>query len=141
MPDIFSKGKRSEIMRNIRSEDTSPELAVRKYLFAEGFRYRLHKKDLPGNPDIVLGRYKTVVMVNGCFWHGHPCKIGSGNRKPKSNEQYWLPKIAKNIQRDIDNYNKLTVAGWNVIVVWECETKDKAVLADRLQRLTSLRKH
>ncbi|MDG6249758.1 very short patch repair endonuclease [Methanocalculus sp.] len=123
MTDIFSKEQRSKIMRNIKSQDTKPELAVRKFLFSHGFRYRLHRKDLPGKPDIVLPKYKTVIFVNGCFWHGHGCKIGSGKRKPQTNIGYWLPKIEKNIARDKENYAKLTCDGWDVIVVWECQTK------------------
>lgn len=111
MTDIFSKEERSKIMGKIKSEDTKPELAVRKFLFSHGFRYRLHRKDLPGRPDIVLPKYKTVIFVNGCFWHGHGCKIGSGKRKPKTNIGYWIPKIEKNIERDKENYAKLTYDG------------------------------
>lgn len=88
MADIFSKEKRSKIMSRIRYKDTKPEIIVRKFLFSKGFRYRLYRNDLPGKPDLVLPKYRTVVFVHGCFWHGHPCKIGSGKRRPKSNKSY-----------------------------------------------------
>jgi len=120
MADIFSKAKRSEIMRKIRSKDTAPELLVRRYLFKKGFRYRLYKKNLPGNPDVVLAKYRTVIFVQGCFWHGHACKIGSGKRKPKTNIKYWGKKLAKNMERDKENMSELRKKGWKVLRIWEC---------------------
>src|SRR5687768_11437646 len=91
--DVFTKARRSEIMRRITDKDTQPEMAVRRLLHRMGYRFRLHRKDLPGNPDVVLPRWKTAVFVHGCFWHGHDCKKGSGNRRPKSNTAYWNTKI------------------------------------------------
>ena len=89
MTDIFSKEKRSEVMRKITSKNTKPEIIVRKFLSSYGVKYRLHRKDLPGKPDISIKKYMTAIFIHGCFWHSHSCKIGSGNRKPKSNQEYW----------------------------------------------------
>ena len=109
-------------MSKVHSENTAPEIAVRKTLFHMGYRYRLHRKDLPGTPDVVLPKYKTVVFVNGCFWHGCPtCR--HAKIRPKANSEYWNAKLDRNIQRDRENYRKLRQMGWKVIVVWECETK------------------
>lgn len=119
--DVFSKEKRSEIMSCVRSKDTKIENKVRKYLFSKGFRYRKNDSRYPGKPDIVLPKYKTVIFVHGCFWHGHKgCKH---YRIPKTRREYWINKINKNIQRDVSNIKKLEIMGWNVIVVWECELK------------------
>ena len=108
-------------MRGIRARNTTPELCVRKGLFASGFRYRLHAKNLPGKPDIVLNKYNSLIFVNGCFWHGHKgCKFF---RMPKSNLEYWKPKIAKNIENDKKHQKELKALGWKVVVVWECELK------------------
>ena len=109
-------------MSSIRSSETKPEVAVRKYLFSQGFRYRKNDKRLPGRPDIVLPKYRTVVFVNGCFWHMHGC---SRSRLPKSNLDYWKPKIQRNIERDKAEHAALKELGWNVVVVWECELKKK----------------
>ena len=123
MNDKFSKEKRSEIMSKIRKTNTKPELITRKFLFSKGLRYRIHNKKLIGNPDIVLPKYKTVIFVNGCFWHAHnDCKL---NRAPKSNIDYWIPKILKNVERDKRNKAELENLGWNVITIWECELKKK----------------
>jgi len=117
--DKFSKEKRSQVMSSIRKIDTKPELITRKFLFSKGLRYRIHNKKLIGNPDIVLPKYKAVVFVNGCFWHAHVnCRL---NRQPKSNTEYWGPKIARNVERDKRNELELKNAGWNVLTVWECE--------------------
>lgn len=119
MTDTVSKEKRSEIMSRIRGKDTKIEVMVRKWLFAHGFRYRKNDKRYPGTPDIVLPKYRTVVFVNGCFWHGHEnCKLYS---QPKSNVEYWKTKIESNIHRDEKNIKSLEEDGWKVIVVWECE--------------------
>ena len=109
-------------MSHIRSKDTKPEVTVRKYLFSKGFRYRKNVKTLPGCPDIVLPKYKTVIFVNGCFWHKHDCPRFVW---PSSNEDYWREKIIRNVKRDGDNYEQLEASGWNVYVVWECQLKIK----------------
>ena len=108
-------------MSRIRSKDTNPELIVRSVLHRLGFRFRIHRKDLPGRPDIVLPRHKKVVLVHGCFWHGHLCKIAPG---PKSNTGYWSPKIEANRARDDRNRAALQDLGWDVLELWECEIRD-----------------
>lgn len=119
--DKHSKEVRSYNMSQIRSTNSKPEIMVRKYLFSKGMRYRKNVKTLPGKPDIVLPKYKTIVFVNGCFWHGHKnCKYFV---MPKSNIEFWNEKISGNISRDEEIHRKLSAAGWNVIVVWECELK------------------
>ena len=131
MADTKTPAERSENMSRIRSTNTKPEEIVRKYLFSHGFRYRKNDKRYPGKPDIVLPKYRTIIFVNGCFWHMHGC---SRSRLPRSNEEYWKPKIERNIKRDAENKQKLEVAGWNVIIVWECELK-KTTSEERLSRL------
>lgn len=133
MADTISPERRSRNMAAIRSRDTKPEIAVRKLLHALGFRFRLHRNDLPGCPDIVLPRYKTVVFVNGCFWHQHEgCRLAS---KPGSRQEYWHAKLARNVARDKCSFTKLTELGWKVIVVWECDLRDPNAVAVRLQNL------
>lgn len=122
MPDNHSKEVRSKNMSHIRSTNSKPEEIVRKYLFAKGFRYRKNVRALPGCPDIVLTKYKTVIFVNGCFWHKHDCPRFVW---PSSNEEYWRPKILRNVERDRENSEKLKSMGWKVIAVWECELKKK----------------
>lgn len=122
MSDIYSKSKRSDIMSKISGKETKPEILVRKFLFSKGFRFRKNVKNLPGKPDIVLPKYKTAIFVHGCFWHGHSCKRGT---LPKTNHKFWLEKIGKNIERDIRNSSELKETGWNIIVVWQCEIKNK----------------
>ena len=118
MADTLTPEKRSQNMAAIRSSDTKPEEIVRKYLFAHGLRYRKNVKNLPGKPDVVLAKYKTVVFINGCFWHQHPgCKRAN---IPKTHIDYWIPKLNKNVERDKSNYELLKSQGWNVLVVWEC---------------------
>ena len=119
MADIFTKEKRSEIMSKIRAKNTSPELLVRRFLFSQGYRFRLHDKKLPGTPDITLPRYHLVIMVNGCFWHGH--KNCSNFRLPKSRVLFWKDKIEKNVTRDEAVKRKLRKLGWRVLIVWECQ--------------------
>ena len=131
MADTKTPEERSINMSHIRSINTKPEEIVRKYLFSKGFRYRKNDKRLPGKPDIVLPKYKTVIFVNGCFWHMHNC---SRSRPPKSNLEYWGPKIQRNVERDKENYKKLRDTGWNVMVVWECELK-KRIAQSRLEQL------
>ena len=118
-------------MSRIRSTDNKPEEIVRKFLFSQGFRYRKNDKKLPGKPDIVLPKYRTVIFVNGCFWHKHDCPRFVW---PSSNQDYWRPKILGNVERDKKNAEQLRSQGWNVIVVWECELK-KAVRDERLYAL------
>ena len=122
MADNHAKDVRSKNMSHIRSTNTKPEENVRKYLFSKGFRYRKNVKGLPGCPDIVLAKYKTVIFVNGCFWHKHDCPRFVW---PSSNEEYWIPKIKRNVERDKANQAELKAAGWNVIIIWECELKKK----------------
>lgn len=131
MADNHSKEVRSINMSHIRSTNSKPEEIVRKYLFAEGFRYRKNVKKLPGCPDIVLPKYKTVIFVNGCFWHKHDCPRFVW---PSSNQDYWRPKILRNIERDNQSRKELETLGWKVIAVWECELK-KNVLNETLGKL------
>ncbi|AGW12820.1 MAG: very short patch repair endonuclease [Desulfovibrio sp.] len=125
-----SREARSRTMRAVKSRDTTPELAVRRLLFAMGFRYRIQRKDLPGKPDIVFPSRKKVVFVHGCFWHGHECPRGA--RVPKTNTTYWRKKIAANIMRDAQHIARLRQLGWEVLLVWECQVKDTAALQNRL---------
>ena len=121
--DVHSKETRSYNMSRIKSSNTKPEEIVRKYLFSKGFRYRKNDKRYPGKPDIVLPKYRTIIFVNGCFWHGHKgCKYYV---VPKTNTDFWLNKINHNIERDQKQINQLKMEGWNVIVVWECQLKQE----------------
>ena len=121
MADIKTKEARSYNMSRIRGKDTKPEEIVRKYLFSKGFRYRKNDRRLPGSPDIVLPRYKTVIFVNGCFWHGHSgCKYFVW---PKNNAEFWHDKIQTNIRRDKQKREQLCACGWNVLVIWECQLR------------------
>ena len=121
---------RSRIMRAIKQKNTKPELAVRRLLHAMGFRFRLHRRDLPGRPDIVLPRRKTVIFVHGCFWHQHAgCRLAN---VPRTRTEYWLPKLARNQERDASAQALLEELGWRVLVVWECELADRDVLRSRL---------
>lgn len=133
MADNHSKEVRSMNMSHIRSKNSKPEELVRKYLFSKGFRYRKNVKMLPGCPDIVLPKYKTVIFVNGCFWHKHDCPRFVW---PSSNEDYWRPKIMGNIERDKRNIAELQQLGWTVLTVWECELKKKVidVTLERLEK-------
>jgi len=132
MADNHTKEVRSKNMSHIRSTNSKPEEIVRKYLFSQGFRYRKNVRKLPGCPDIVLAKYKTVIFVNGCFWHKHDCPRFVW---PSSNQEYWRPKILRNVERDKRNIELLEKLGWNVLVVWECELK-KDVREDSLALLT-----
>lgn len=130
--DIISPESRSRLMARIRSKNTRPELLVRKLVFALGYRYRLHAKDLPGCPDLVFRSRRKVILVHGCFWHGHTrCHL---NRPPKSRLEYWEPKLTRNKQRDQRNKRALTKAGWKVLTVWECELNDTDRLTAILRR-------
>ena len=131
MADNHAKEQRSYNMSRIRSKNNAPEEKVRKFLFSKGFRYKKNDKKLPGCPDIVLSKYKTVIFVNGCFWHKHNCKRFVW---PSSNEEYWKKKILRNVERDELNIKELKELGWKVLVVWECELK-KATIDKRLETL------
>jgi DNA mismatch endonuclease (patch repair protein) len=125
MADVHSKETRSYNMSRIRGKDTGPEIVVRKFLFAKGFRYRLYDKRLPGKPDIVLPKYKTVIFIHGCFWHGHQhCRYFT---IPKSNTEWWLNKIHKNQQNDLNALSLLKAQGYKVITVWGCQLKKKLI--------------
>ena len=124
MADIHPPEIRSYNMSRIRSKDTKPEEKVRKYLFAHGFRYRKNVKNLPGSPDVVLPKYKTVIFVQGCFWHMHDC---GRFQWPATNQDYWEPKIRRNVERDQLNREQLLALGWKVLTVWECELKKKNI--------------
>ncbi len=138
MVDKFSKETRSRIMSQIRGKDTKPEILVRSYLFSRGLRFRKNDKRYPGSPDIVLPKYKTIVFVHGCFWHLHEgCKYA---KMPKSNVDYWKPKLYRNRERDACNKKELEDMGWTVIIVWECELKKDKVeqtLEDLYIKITS----
>jgi DNA mismatch endonuclease (patch repair protein) len=129
--DNLTKEERSVVMSKVRSKDTKPELTIRYIIHKEGYRYRLHKKSLPGKPDLVFASLGKIINVNGCFWHGHSCKAG---RIPKSNVQFWVNKIEANKARDRKNMRKLNRLGWSVKTIWECQTKNKSKLTDRLLR-------
>ena len=132
MSDIFSFQKRSDIMSKIGGKNTKPEILVRKFLFSKGFRYRINVKTLPGKPDIVLPKYKTVIFINGCFWHGHNCKKG---KLPSSNTDFWEKKISNNKSRDDKNFDLLVKLGWKVIIIWQCEitkTDNRIKILNRL---------
>lgn len=130
MTDVFPNGKRSWIMSRVREKDTSAELKVRSLTHRLGYRFRLHRKDLPGKPDLVFPSRRKLIFVNGCFWHGHDCARGA--RIPKTNREYWVGKIQKNIERDRNNQDILESLGWDVLAVWECEMKDIERLARKL---------
>ena len=131
MADVHNARTRSYNMSQIKGKNTKPEIMVRKFLFSNGFRYRLHDKKLPGKPDIVLAKYRTVIFVNGCFWHGHEgCNYFV---IPKTKTEWWLDKINKTISRDLEIKNTLKNLGWRIFVIWECELK--ANIEERLKKL------
>ena len=131
MTDIYEPRKRSEIMSRIRGRGTKPEIIVRRIAHRLGYRFRLHRKDLPGRPDMVFPRHRVVIMVHGCFWHRHPgCKHAS---TPKTRESFWKNKLEDNVARDGRNESALRELGWRVMVIWECETKDREAVADRIE--------
>ncbi len=126
MPDSLTSERRSNNMARIRSRDTTPEMAVRKLLHRLGYRFRLHRRDLPGKPDIVFPSRKKVVFVHGCFWHQHPeCREG---RLPGTNVGYWAPKLHRNVERDKQAQEELAASGWDVLVLWECQVPDEGTL-------------
>jgi len=133
MTDTVSPEKRKIIMSRVRGKDTKPEMAVRRWLHAHGFRFRLHRRDLPGSPDIVLPKYRTVIFVNGCFWHRH---LGCPRTTtPKTRKDFWEKKFQANISRDIANEDRLRRLGWRVLIVWECRTKRDEDIKEALDDL------
>lgn len=121
MGDFLTKKARSVLMSRVKSRDTSPERYVRQAVWAAGFRYRLHAKELPGTPDLVFPRYRTVVFVQGCFWHSHNCR--KGQRRPATNREFWNRKLDDNVARDSTNHARLRESGWYVFLIWECSLK------------------
>ena len=139
MADTVTPKRRSEIMSNIRAKGMKPEMAVRRITHAMGYRYRLHRKDLPGKPDLVFPGRRKVIFVHGCFWHQHAdlaCKI---SRRPRSNQDYWLPKLERNVTRDAEHQARLTELGWNVLVIWECDVESGDGIADLIREFLELR--
>lgn len=132
MVDNLSQGQRKKTMSLVRDKDTKPEMAVRKLVHSIGYRYRLHRKNLPGCPDLVFPSRHKVIFVHGCFWHGHDCR--AGKNRPSSNKSYWISKLERNIQRDGENLRKIKKLGWNPLVIWECEIKNSEVLTKRIHR-------
>ena len=133
MTDVYPPEKRSAVMRRVKGKDTSPEMKVRRALTALGARYRLHRKDLPGKPDVVMPGRRLALFVHGCFWHGHDCARGA--RVPRQNRDYWVGKVARNRARDEAARNALAASGWRVETLWECDLKDEAALTHRLTTL------
>jgi DNA mismatch endonuclease (patch repair protein) len=136
MADTFTKAERSECMRRVLGKNTKPEMIVRRLVHGMGYRYRLHRKDLPGCPDLVFARFKKALFVHGCFWHSHPgCKRA---RMPKSNQDYWRSKLERNSSRDEANQAALLAGGWEVMIIWECEIKNSD-LAEKIKLFLSER--
>ena len=128
--DVFTPEQRSAVMARVRGKNTGPELRVRRLLTRLGLRYRLHRRDLPGSPDVAFIGRRTALFVHGCFWHGHDCHRGA--RAPKQNADFWAAKLARNIARDADVQARLAAQGWRSLVVWECELRDEPALSARL---------
>lgn len=133
MTDIYSKVKRSQIMASISGKNTKPEIMVRKFLFRNGFRFRINVNTMPGKPDIVLRKYKTIIFIHGCFWHGH--KNCSKAKLPTTNTEFWTTKILGNIKRDIKLNSELKQQGWQIITVWECKTKNSKIFAKEMNKI------
>src|SRR4051812_42381531 len=126
MTDVYDKVKRSEVMRSVRSKNTKPELVVRRLLHRMGCRFRIHRKDLPGHPDIVLPKYRKIVFIHGCFWHQHQgCKRSA---RPASHADFWGRKLDRNVRHDAEVAVALKAAGWEVLVIWECQTENENLL-------------
>jgi DNA mismatch endonuclease (patch repair protein) len=136
MTDVFTPEKRSKIMSRIRGKDTNPEKKVRSVLHRMGYRFRLHRKDLPGNPDIILPKFKKAIFVHGCFWHQHPgCKRAA---LPSSNREFWKNKLQGNRERDLKKIDSLKKDGWDVLIIWQCEIKSEDNLAHKLKDFISV---
>jgi len=132
MADIYNRSKRSEIMSRVRAVGTEPEIIVRRVAHGLGYRFRLHRKDLPGKPDIVFPRHRKVILVHGCFWHGH--ERCAKAKRPETNHDFWERKLSRNAERDQENVTALRRAGWRVLVVWQCETRNHARLTAKISR-------
>jgi DNA mismatch endonuclease (patch repair protein) len=130
--DTFTPAQRSEVMKRVRAKDTAPEIAVRSLVHRMGFRFALHRRDLPGNPDLVFSARDRVIFVHGCFWHGHSCR--AGQNRPVSNTGYWTTKLDRNRSRDLANRRRLRDLGWKVLVIWECELRKPERLRARVAR-------
>ena len=131
MPDVYDQAQRSKVMRSVRSENTKPEVIVRQMLHALGYRFRLHRQDLPGKPDIVLPKHRKIILVHGCFWHQHPgCKDAD---RPQSNVEYWNGKLDRNVRRDQEHMAALAASSWQMLIVWTCETRNKEQLRRKLE--------
>lgn len=130
MVDVFNIAARSAIMSRVNGKDTSPEIVVRKIAFNLGYRYRLHRRGLPGKPDLVFPRLNKAIFVHGCFWHQHTCANG---QPPSSNIPYWLPKLSRNVERDKRNSRELKRLGWMCLVIWECQLKNSARATARIK--------
>jgi DNA mismatch endonuclease, patch repair protein len=132
MVDVLTKKQRSYNMSQIRDKNTRPEIIVRSLVHRMGYRYTLHRKDLAGKPDIVLTRHKKIIFIHGCFWHMHKCKYGKV--KPATNSEFWRVKRESNVARDKRNMRQLHRDGWKVLVIWECQTKDREKLKTKLEK-------
>ncbi len=130
MTDIFPSQKRSWIMSRVREKNTAPELKVRSLIQRLGFRFRLHRRNLPGKPDLVFPSRKKIIFVHGCFWHGHDC--ARGRRLPKTNQEYWVEKIRRNTERDANHQSDLEALGWDVLVIWECEIRALEMISRKI---------
>ncbi len=137
MTDVFSTEKRSWIMSQVRGQDTTPEIKVRSMIHRLGYRFRLHRKDLPGNPDLVFPSRKKIIFVHGCFWHGHNCS--RGGRIPKANTDYWSNKLRRNIERDRRSQEALRSLGWEILIIWECDLKNPNKVISSVNRYLSTR--
>ena len=137
MVDKLTPGRRSRNMGNIRSKDTTPEIIVRKVAHRLGYRFRLHRKGLPGKPDLVFPARKKIIFVHGCFWHQHDDPSCNISRQPKSRRDYWIPKLQRNVERDKIHLRDLISQGWTVLVIWECEVRDIDRLANKISEFLS----
>lgn len=136
--DTRTPEQRRRIMQSVGTRNTGPEMVVRRLAHRLGFRFRLHRKSLPGSPDLVFPRYRSVIFVHGCFWHGHDCPKG---RPPKSRVDFWIPKIERNKVRDAESVKALVSSGWRVLTIWQCETGDEARVRRRLRAFLKPKKH
>lgn len=134
MSDRITPEARSANMRAIRSKNMKPEISVRRLVHSMGYRYRLHRRDLPGRPDLVFPSRKSVILVHGCFWHQHSEKDCKIVRRPKSNTEYWIPKLNRNVERDRVHNAALREMGWKVLVIWECEVSETSKIVARIRR-------
>jgi DNA mismatch endonuclease (patch repair protein) len=135
MVDMFTPEQRSRNMAAIRSKDTCPEMAVRKLVHRLGFRYRLHRRDLPGTPDLVFRSRKKIIFVHGCFWHLHSCRRGQFT--PATNAEFWRAKRERNVRRDRSNHKLLSKDGWTILTIWECQTRDERKMRERIEGFLS----